>query len=132
MNVFEGKISSIKTNGSISLIGLDINDVIINTVVIETPDTAAYLAKDHFVKVMFKETEVVIGKGIHHAMSIQNKIVGNILDIEKGELLSKLTVNSDIGDIVAIITTDSMLKLELKVRDQVTAMIKTTEIMLSK
>lgn len=131
MNVFEGKIASIKTNGSVSLVTLHIKNIIFDTIVIETPDSASYLRQDTSIKVMFKETEVIIGKGDQQMVSIRNKVDGNILEIKKGELLSKITINTIIGNIVAIITTSTILDLELKPKDLVTVMIKTTEIMLS-
>ncbi|MEW7290806.1 TOBE domain-containing protein [Aquimarina sp. 2304DJ70-9] len=132
MNILEGKITAIKTHGSISLVTLQIGSIFFNTIVIETQDTAAYLQQEHLVKVMFKETEVVIGKSMDHLVSIQNKVIGEILDIEKGILLSKLTIDTAIGKIIAIITSDAAQQLQLKVGEHVTAMIKTTEIMLSK
>ncbi|GAA4277047.1 TOBE domain-containing protein [Aquimarina mytili] len=131
MNILEGKITDINTHGSVSLVTLQIGPVSFNTIVIETPDTVSYLKKEHIVKVAFKETEVIIGKNHDHSISIQNKVVAKILDIEKGTLLSKLTLGTSVGKIIAIITTNAAQQLQLHIGEEVTTMIKTTEIMLS-
>ncbi|WP_282088959.1 TOBE domain-containing protein [Aquimarina algiphila] len=131
MNILKGKIIAVKTNGNLSLVEIDVDNISFKTIVVETPDTASYLTKGNIVKVIFKETEVIIGKGVEHAVSMQNKIVGKILTIENGELLSKLTIDIGIGNIVSIITTNAVQELRLQVDEKITAMIKTNEIMLS-
>ncbi|TSE11354.1 MULTISPECIES: TOBE domain-containing protein [Aquimarina] len=131
MNILKGKITAVKTNGNLSLVEIDVDNISFKTIVVETPDTASYLTKGNIVKVIFKETEVIIGKGVEHAVSMQNKIVGKILTIENGELLSKLTIDIGVGNIVSIITTNAVQELRLQVDEKITAMIKTNEIMLS-
>ncbi len=131
MNVLNGKIAAIETNGSLSIIEIQIGSIFFKTILIETPNSVSYLKEENEVKVIFKETEVVIGKGTEHVVSLQNKITGTINDIEKGALLSKLRIKTSVGIITSIITTSSVLKLELNVNETVTAMIKTNEIMLS-
>ncbi len=131
MNILEGKITDIKTHGSVSLVTLLMGSVYFNTIIIETSDSASYLRKEHVVKVIFKETEVIIGKNQNYPISVQNKISGALLDIENGILISKLTIDTAIGKIIAIITTDAAKDLQLHVGQHVIAMIKTTEIMLS-
>jgi molybdate transport system regulatory protein len=46
--------------------------------------------------------------------------------------LSKIVVESSVGNITSIITSNAVEQLQIKVGSQVTAMIKTNEIMLSK
>ncbi len=133
MNSFKGKIADIKTNGSLSLITIQVESVLFTTIVIETPDTASYLKQGNSVTIIFKETEVIISKGIDQpSISIQNKTVGEILDIKKGALLSTLTIDTTIGKIIAVVTSDSIDQLQLYVGEKITTMIKATEIMLSK
>ncbi|WP_108840626.1 molybdopterin-binding protein [Aquimarina sp. Aq78] len=131
MNVLQGEITSIKTNGSLSLVTVDVGAVFFNTIIIETPDTAPYLKQGNHIKMIFKETEVIVGKGIEHSISIQNKAIGEIINIKKGQLLSTLTIDSTIGHLTAIITSDAADQLQLEIGEKITAMIKTTEIMLS-
>jgi molybdate transport system regulatory protein len=73
----------------------------------------------------------VIGKGSQHAVSMQNKIPGKIFEIDNGALLSKITIVTPVGKVVAIITYNAVQQLQLQVGETITAMIKTNEIMLS-
>ncbi|WP_074405611.1 MULTISPECIES: TOBE domain-containing protein [Aquimarina] len=131
MNVLKGEITSIKTNGSLSLVTVDVGAVFFNTIIIETPDTAPYLKQGNHIKMIFKETEVIVGKGTEHSISIQNKAIGEIINIKKGTLLNTLTIDSTVGHLTAIITSDAADQLQLEIGEKITAMIKTTEIMLS-
>ncbi len=131
MNTLAGAITSIKVSGNISLITINVNDIIFKTMVIETPVTASWLKIDNKINVIFKESEVVIGKGLEHRVSLQNKVPGRIIEIQKGELMSKITVDTSVGNIVAIISLDAVVQLNLQVGETVSAMIKTNEIMIS-
>ncbi len=131
MNTLQGKITTIKNKGSLSIVEVDVSGILFNTIIIETPKTVSYLKVGNAIKLIFKETEVVVGKGIHHPISIQNQAIGKIEKIEKGELLTKLMIDISIGEVIAIITTDAFHQLQLELGEEVTTMIKTTEIMLS-
>jgi molybdate transport system regulatory protein len=131
MNILNGKIISIKVSGNLSLVTIDVNDILLKAIVIETPQTASYLQTGNLINVIFKETEVVIGKGTEHWLSLQNKLPATIREIENGALLCRLTLDSKAGKIVAIVTLDAVLQLQLKAGESITAMIKTNEIMLS-
>lgn len=131
MNTFSGVITSIKVSGNISLITIDVNNIFFKTMVIETPATAAWLKMDNRINVIFKETEVILGKGLEHLVSLQNRVPGKIIDIQKGELMSKVVVDTAVGNIVAVISLDAVLQLNLQVGETVSAMIKTNEIMIS-
>ena len=131
MNSLNGKISLIKTHGNISQVKVDLGEVCFCTVIIETPETASYLKIGNPIQVVFKETEVIIGKGKQEDNSIQNKVEGVVLDFEKGVILSKVIIKTAIGKISSFLTTDSAEKLQLEKGTPVCAMIQTTEIMLS-
>lgn len=131
MNILDGKIISINASGNLSLVTVDVNGILFKTIVIDNPQTASYLQDDHSINIIFKETEVVIGKGEQHLISLQNKIPAIIREIENGALLSKLTLDSAAGKIVAVVTQDAVLQLNLKIGEAIIAMIKTNEIMLS-
>ncbi|WP_062057073.1 TOBE domain-containing protein [Aquimarina longa] len=131
MNSIKGEIVTIQTNGSLSLVTIDSNGIFFSAIIIETPNTASYLKIGNQIKMIFKETEVIIDKNPKPTISIQNRVLGKILTITKGELLSKLTIDTMVGQLTAIITSDALYKLQLEVGNTVTTMIKTTEIMLS-
>lgn len=131
MNIFKGTVISIQVSGSMSLVSINAGDIIFSSIVLETRDTASYLKEGNEIKVIFKETETVIGKGLMHQVSMQNKIPGQITEIEKGILLSKISIDATIGKIVAIITSNAVDQLQLQVGETIMVMIKTNEIMLS-
>ncbi|MEN8188059.1 MAG: TOBE domain-containing protein [Bacteroidota bacterium] len=132
MNKLEGKIESISVKGSLSLVMVNVNNTLLTTIVIDNPETSPYLKEEKPVKVIFKETEVIIGKGEQNQISLQNKFKGKIDSIDTGELLCKININTSVGKIASIITANAVRKLDLKPGTEVTAMIKTNEMMLSK
>jgi molybdopterin-binding protein len=132
MNSLKGHIKEVQVNGSLSLVTIALSDeIFFKAIIIETPETASYLSEGHLVKVLFKETEVVIGRDIKHLISLQNQIRGKIKRIERGLLLSNIIITTSAGDISSIITTNAADQLNLKEELTVYAMVKTNEIMLS-
>lgn len=131
MNTLKGIITKIEMSDSLSLVEIKVGAILFKTILIETPDTAPYLVNGNTINVIFKETEVVIGKGINHQISMQNKLIGTIIEIEQGGLLSKLTIETSVGKIRSIITSNAVEQLQLRVGEEVAAMIKTNEIMIS-
>ncbi len=131
MNKLQGQISNIEVNGSITLVTTKVNNVSFTAIIIETPDTASYLVIGNTISLLFKETEVVIATGSTKNVSLQNQITGTVKNLEKGTLLSKLTVHTAVGDIVSVITTKAVNQLDIEQDTAVTAMIKTNEISLS-
>lgn len=131
MNVLNGKISSLETSGRLTIVTLDISGIFLKSIIIENPETVSYLKLGNPLQVMFKETEVIIGIGDEIAVSLENRIPGRVIEIKKGELLSNLTLETKAGKIKATLTSESVLKLKLQLDEDVTALVKTTEIMLS-
>ncbi|MBX2941743.1 MAG: TOBE domain-containing protein [Cyclobacteriaceae bacterium] len=131
MNTLKGIVSNLKTTGHMTLVELKVGKYLLKSIVLETPQSAPYLKIDNTINVLFKETEVIIAKGDLTPMSLQNRINGVVSKIERGEILGRLTLDSDIGEIVSLITTSAIDQLILKKGDNVTAMVKTNEIMLS-
>jgi len=131
MNSLIGKIESLDVYQNLTLVSIRVGDVLMKSIVIETPDTCSYLVKEKEVKVLFKETEVIIGKGNNIEISLQNRFDCIINKIEQGVLLSKLTLATQGTELFSIITTNAVNQLNLEINQRVLAMIKTNEIMLS-
>ncbi|MEM7103401.1 MAG: TOBE domain-containing protein [Bacteroidota bacterium] len=131
MNRLTGKIESIETSGSLSVVNLSVGSANMKSIVTETPETAEYLEVGKNVDVLFKETEVIIGKGTEHAISLRNRLICKIEKIEKGDLLGKLTLKHEEGTIMSVITANAVHNLGLEIGETVTALIKTNEIMLA-
>lgn len=132
MNSFSGNISQIESSGNISIVSVLIGEsLIIKSVIIDTEDTAPYLTKGTPVKTLFKETEVILSLEKNPAISLQNKVSGEISDIEKGALLSRIVIKTPYGSLVSIISSNAVQSLQLDIGTNVTAMIKLNEIILA-
>jgi molybdate transport system regulatory protein len=66
------------------------------------------------------------------SISARNKIQGQISGIQAGEVMSLVTVQAGENRLVAAITNEGVQELQLKQKDQVTAVVKSTEVMLMK
>jgi len=132
MNILKGKIEEINVNGDLSIVKIIVGKIRFSTIVIDTPETASFLQLNSPVKVIFKETEVIIGVGDMSGISLRNKLTGKVISIESDKLLSKLIIDTEVGEITSIITSNAVNQLKIKIGLEVTAMIKTNELMLSK
>ncbi len=132
MNILKGHINGIKVNGDLSIVKVKIGEVVFSTILIDTPETAPYLKLENEVSVIFKETEVILGVGDMSGISLRNKIKGEVCHIESDTLLSKVTLETNIGKITSIITSNAVKQLQIVLGLELTAMVKTNELMLSK
>lgn len=103
----------------------------LSVIVIETQKSADYLRVGNSIDLCFKETEVIIAKEPGYFLSIQNSIPGKIIDVKRGELLSRVGINTSIGSINAVIPTGAVDDLSLIVGLEVVALVKVNEIMLA-
>ncbi|MBP1639314.1 MAG: transporter [Bacteroidetes bacterium] len=66
-------------------------------------------------------------------LSARNKLKGTIEEIVKGAVMAKVKVNIGGGNAVSsLISVDSVDELQLKVGDEVYAIVKSTEVMIGK
>lgn len=131
MNSLSGIINQLEVNGSLSLVGIKVGDCDFKSIVVETPETAEFLKIDGPIKVLFKETEVVISTDDNPQISLRNKMKATIQSIEEGKLLSKIRMDTNAGHITSIITTNAVVQLNLVEGSNVLAMVKTNEVLLS-
>lgn len=131
MNKIKGHITEVEVSGNLSVITVNANSNALKSIVIETPDTVSYLKQGHQVYLCFKETEVSLGIGVQDNHSILNQIPSTIKTIKTGSLLTKLVLNSASGEITSIISTYAYKTLGLQENQNVVALVKLNEIMLS-
>jgi len=86
------------------------------------------------VTAVIKSTEVMLAKGhlSPNAVSARNRLAGQVASVQKGEAMSLVTVNVGTMKLGAAITRQAVDEMGLKQGDQVTALIKATEVMLMK
>ncbi len=131
MNILKGTIKNITLDQQLTLVDIKVGDYDMVAIVIDTPEHAPYLKVGVSIRVIFKETEVILAQVGTTPISLQNKIPGTILSLEENKLLSKIELQTPLGKICSIITTRSLKALQLNPGQSVVAMVKTNEVMLS-
>ena len=65
-------------------------------------------------------------------ISGRNKLTGKIKDIKSGAVMAQITIDVNGQQVTSAITNDSVSELGLKAGDEVTALIKSTDVMIMK
>ncbi len=130
MNSFQGTITSLAGSNTISLVKVLVKDTSVSALFINNSEQALF-SEGQKVRVIFKETEVIMAKGDVSNISLQNKFSGKVTAIETSKVLSKIEIDSQIGNVQSIITSNAVKQLDIKVGDAVHAMVKTNEILLA-
>ena len=130
MNTLSGVIYEIASHQDLTNFKVKVGNYEFDVLTIN-PNTAQPVHKvGDAVQLLFKETEVILGKGVQ-VNSLPNQFESLVNSIEPGELLSRIKLNSEIGHLVAIVPSSALEKLQLKAGDQITAMVKINEMMIS-
>jgi len=66
------------------------------------------------------------------AISARNHLKGKIVDVKLGDIVAQITITVEAGTVESIITRESAEELNLNRGDSVSAVIKATEVMISK
>ena len=66
------------------------------------------------------------------SLTTRNQLRGKVTGVTTGSVMAEVKVETDGGEIVAVITKHSAERLGLAAGDEVTVLIKATEVMLSK
>jgi molybdopterin-binding protein len=64
-------------------------------------------------------------------LSARNQLKGTVQSIKSGAVMAEITVNVEAGPVTAAITDSSRERLNLAEGDQVTVIIKSTEVMIA-
>jgi molybdopterin-binding protein len=80
----------------------------------------------------FMKTFIISEEDMIMKISGRNKLQGIVKEIVKDTVMAKVVLDYKGDEIVAVITADSIDDLGLKVGDEVTALIKSTEVMIIK
>ena len=79
------------------------------------------------VTLLFKETEVALAKNLAGLISLRNRLPAIVTAIERGTILTRVTLDFNGHAFESIITTRSSHVLELAVGDAVEALVKANE-----
>ena len=131
MNRLRGQITGIESNGHISLVDVAVNGDTFAAILLEAPDSAAYLAVGNPVDVLFKETEVSLAKNLSGLISLRNRMRATVQHIRQGEILSEVVLDYRGQPLTSIITSRSIQRMEIREGDEVEALIKANEVSLT-
>ena len=65
-------------------------------------------------------------------LSARNQLQGRVTAVKSGAVMAEIEVQIEPGQVVAAITDTSRAQLDLKEGDQVTVIIKSTEVLIGK
>jgi len=130
MNRLCGKISHLTTSGNTTLVDVDVKGSQITAVTIGIPEKAGYLQISKNIELLFNESEVSIGKLIQGHISLINQLNCIIDNLISGEIFTQVMLSFNEEHLTSLITTRSAERLNLKIGDNVTAFIKTNEVLL--
>lgn len=130
MNQLRGRIVCIESNDHVSLVDVEISGDTFSAMLLETPESAPYLAIGNEVQVLFKETEVSLAKDLSGQISLRNRVHGTVRHIRSGAILSEVVIDYRGQPLTSIITTRSVKRLALSEGDRIEALIKANEVSL--
>jgi molybdate transport system regulatory protein len=130
LNRLKGKIVAIDSNSHMSLVDVVVGMNIFSATLLETPATVDYLVVGSDVTLLFKETEIALAKNLRGLISLRNRIPVRVTAIERGDILGAVSLDYDGLQLVSVITSRAIDRLEIKVGDDLEALIKANEIAL--
>ena len=132
MNKLPAKITAIQQSGTILLVDAEVNGQSFSALLIESVSRPDWIFEGNQVDLVFKETEVSLAKGLQGKISMRNRMKCNVLKIDRGELLCKISLQFNQYEIVSAITTRSVDAFGLTPGDEVDALVKANEVSLMK
>lgn len=130
MNKLTGTIIGIQQSGAILLVDVEVNGHGFSSMLIESVSQPDWLFQGNTINLVFKETEVSLAKNLSGIISMRNRMKCSVQQIDRGELLSKIDLKFGDYLITSAITTRAVDSLDLKVDDEVEALVKANEVSL--
>ncbi len=91
-----------------------------------------HLSEGDSITVLIKGTDVMLAKSFSGMISARNRVNGIVKRIIRGDVVSKVFVESQEEMLHAIITNTSLEEMDIKEGNEVTAIVKSTELILYK
>ncbi len=132
MNKLPAIITAIQQSGTILLVDAEVDGQGFSALLIESINRPEWLDVGKAVVLVFKETEVSLAKELQGKISMRNRMKCKVLKVDKGEILSMITLQFNHFTIVSAITTRSVNSLQLEIGDEVDALVKANEVSLMK
>lgn len=130
MNRLQGTVTAVQHSGSVGLVDVNVAGETMTALVVESDAQAEILRPGIPVIVLFQETEVSLAKNLSGLISLRNRLRSSVKSIDRGAVLTKVHLDFQGHDLVAIITTRSAERLVLTLGDEVESLIKANELTL--
>ncbi|KKO20498.1 MAG: hypothetical protein DCC43_07320 [Candidatus Brocadia sp.] len=107
-------------------------EIPLNVIITRASCEDMHLLAGDTISVLIKGTDIMIAKAFSGMLSARNRARGMVRQIIQGDVLSKIYVESQGDMLYAIITNASLEEMGIKEGDEITAIVKSTELILSK
>jgi molybdate transport system regulatory protein len=91
-----------------------------------------HLSEGDSITVLIKGTDVMLAKSFSGMISARNRVSGIVKRIVRGDVVSKVFVESQEEMLHAIITNTSLEEMDIREGNEITAIVKSTELILYK
>ncbi len=91
-----------------------------------------HLSEGDSITVLIKGTDVMLAKSLSGMISARNRVSGIVKQIIEGDVVSKVFVESQGEMLHAVITNTSLREMDIREGNEITAIVKSTELILYK
>ncbi|MBV5326592.1 MAG: TOBE domain-containing protein [Chlorobium sp.] len=127
MNKLTAVIKKVERNESLCFLELDASGTSLSMLLF---DLKPEFSEGSRVHVLFKETEVVLAKRFSGEISLSNCFRAVITKLGMGDILADISLSCPAGKFSSIITMKALRRLELEPDDEVTVMVKASQLSL--
>lgn len=125
MSHIKAIITHIDTLDSLNIVTFDFYGTLLKMMSLDLSEEIGVGKK---VTLAVKPSHIAIAKEFSGMLSYSNQLKATIHSCDNGKLLSSIKLHIEDVMLESIITRDSVLKMDLKAGDEVTAMIKASEL----
>lgn len=125
MNQIIATVEDIVETEIVTYVRLNSNDTILNIIRSKTPK---WLSVGDKVHCKFQEASVSVSKDCPGKISIENKVPATLKEVRETDSLCELTFESDIGNVISLITTRAYDILELQKGCKATMLLRGVDI----
>ncbi|MEB0137745.1 MULTISPECIES: TOBE domain-containing protein [unclassified Undibacterium] len=130
MNCLHGTILAVEAHGTVAIVDVAVGALQLTATLLGSAQQLATWQAAQPVQMLFKETEVALAKNLQGQISLRNRLPGRIVEIEWGQLLTRvLVLLDDLAGVTisSVITTRSAKNLQLQVGDALEGLVKANE-----
>ena len=125
MNQFNATVKKIEQVENLHLVSFEFGNQTIKMLSLELDKL---LALESSVKLRVKSTNIAIAKNFTGLLSYANQLNAKVTHVNNGILLSSIRVKVEGFELESLITRNASLEMELSIGDEVTVLIKGSEI----